>query len=310
MLGPRLAANQEYLNNWVEFQLAGMDVIKLPAMFAKKQSAACKRTREAVLAAICEEMRLQEEEGVEECLPAMMARTSFKSSGSIYGSTRAAFSVFSFIFATIANTNATAMMCVVDIIASKRITAEATAAVDALDGCFDSRNLTERAPYLDSCLMEVLRLYAPPVHIRKAVVDLTMDKAFPGGVEEADIGRVIVPKGGYICISPYLRHRDPDLYPEPEKFLPERNMENGKCVGSSAKFSFLTFGQGRHYCLGKALAELEVKLFICALFDRYRISIEEDHCSTQLPVAARQLSWFTFGVVLPKKPVTLRYERK
>ena len=63
---------------------------------------------------------------------------------------------------------------------------------------------------------------------------------------EVDGGRI--PAGRMVLYSPYLTHRDPDLWPRPAAFRPER------FDGPLPAWGYLPFGAGERSCLGAALA--------------------------------------------------------
>lgn len=61
----------------------------------------------------------------------------------------------------------------------------------------------------------------------------------------------IIPKGMSIVIPVSGLHNDPNIYPEPEKFDPERfSKEN---IATRAPYTFLPFGEGPRMCIGKIL---------------------------------------------------------
>lgn len=105
-------------------------------------------------------------------------------------------------------------------------------------------------PYAEAVFRETLRLH-PPVSrdVRRAVAD------FPLG------GRT-VPKGTKVAIPIGLLSRDPQQYPEPDSFRPERWL--GRQEGPSA-FEMVQFGGGTHFCLGYHLAWMEIVAFAVAL---------------------------------------------
>jgi cytochrome P450 len=62
-------------------------------------------------------------------------------------------------------------------------------------------------------------------------------------------------------------HADPQLYPEPEAFRPDRFL-----AAPPDSYAYIPFGGGAHRCLGAALATLELELFIEALVDQVELA--------------------------------------
>jgi unspecific monooxygenase len=103
--------------------------------------------------------------------------------------------------------------------------------------------------YLDATIRESLRVRT----ILPIVVRLTK-RAFTAGGRE-------YPPGVVLCPCSHLVHRRPDLYPEPEKFLPERFLER-----KYAGHEWFPFGGGNRTCLGMAFALYEMKVVLATLF--------------------------------------------
>lgn len=62
-------------------------------------------------------------------------------------------------------------------------------------------------------------------------------------------------------------HRDPQLYPQPEAFRPERFLD-----GQPDSYAYIPFGGGAHRCLGAALATLELELFLETIAQRFDLA--------------------------------------
>jgi len=100
-------------------------------------------------------------------------------------------------------------------------------------------------PYLEAVCLETLRLCPIAPYIAR---DLRTPFAV-GGYE--------LPAGTGLAVSIIGIHRRPELYPEPERFAPDRFLGR-----SYAPSQFLPFGGGARRCVGAALAMLELKLVL------------------------------------------------
>lgn len=79
-----------------------------------------------------------------------------------------------------------------------------------------------------------------------------------------------IPKGKAVFYSPYLTHRDPALFDNPNAFEPER--WDPERPGRKAKSSYLVgFGGGPRVCLGKAFALMQLSIMIASVVRRYRV---------------------------------------
>ncbi|MGN6275234.1 MAG: cytochrome P450 [Solirubrobacterales bacterium] len=114
--------------------------------------------------------------------------------------------------------------------------------------------LEREMPYLDMVLDEVLRLY-PPAWIgpRRAV-------------REFEFGGYTVPKGAYVNYCSWASHRIPEVFPEPEAFIPERFARERKAA--LPRGAYVPFGGGSRICIGKRFGQTEVKLVATKLLQR------------------------------------------
>ncbi len=85
--------------------------------------------------------------------------------------------------------------------------------------------------------------------------------------QEVTIGGWTFPPDVSLIANAYLLHHDPDIYPDPYAFRPERFV--GEKPGT---FTWIPFGGGRRRCIGAAFATLEMKTVLRAVFSRYRIA--------------------------------------
>ncbi|MGA9875847.1 MAG: cytochrome P450 [Solirubrobacteraceae bacterium] len=79
--------------------------------------------------------------------------------------------------------------------------------------------------------------------------------------KQVEIGGVSYPPGVVLIASAQLVHHDPNIYPEPRAFRPERFLESegGQAPGT---YTWLPFGGGRRRCLGASFAMLEMKIVL------------------------------------------------
>ncbi len=114
-------------------------------------------------------------------------------------------------------------------------------------------------PYLDMVLDETLRLYPPAwVGPRRAI-------------ENFDFGGYTVPAGAYVNYCSWASHRLPEVFPEPEAFIPERFTRERKAA--LPRGAYVPFGGGSRICIGKRFGQTEVKLVATMLLQRMRFEL-------------------------------------
>uniref|UniRef100_A0A672ITJ3 unspecific monooxygenase n=1 Tax=Salarias fasciatus TaxID=181472 RepID=A0A672ITJ3_SALFA len=121
--------------------------------------------------------------------------------------------------------------------------------------------------YLDCVVSECLRLYPPALRLERVAK------------ETVKINGVTVPKGMLVMVPVYALHRDPELWPEPEEFRPERFSKEKK--QHINPYSYLTFGIGPRNCLGMRFALAAVKLALVEILQSYSFSVCEE---TEIPL--------------------------
>ncbi len=139
--------------------------------------------------------------------------------------------------------------------------------------------------YLRATITEILRLR--PV-LPNAEPRLTK--------REVEIGGFRYPPGVVLMASAFLLHHDPELYPEPRAFRPERFLGT-----SPGTYTWIPFGGGRRRCLGASFAVQEMKVVLRAAVGRFEIEAASDR-----PEATRRRS-ITFS---PLGSTTVRLRRR
>ena len=117
--------------------------------------------------------------------------------------------------------------------------------------------------YVDAVVRETLR--------QRPVLPITARKL----TAPVAIGEWTFPKGWTLMPCVYLIHNDPDVYPEPERFRPERFLESD---GPSSRV-WLPFGAGPRHCIGSSLALMAVKVTLRTVLER--AEIEPDRAESE-----------------------------
>ncbi|NXE89308.1 CP3A9 protein, partial [Menura novaehollandiae] len=138
--------------------------------------------------------------------------------------------------------------------------------------------------YLDMTVNETLRLY--PLGGR---LERTCKK-------DVEINGVTIPKGTVVTIPPYVLHRNPEYWPNPEEFRPERFTKENK--ESMDPYTYLPFGAGPRNCIGMRFALLTLKVAIASLLQHFTFQTCKE---TQIPM---KLS--SQGLLTPEKPIILK----
>ncbi|MGL6343427.1 MAG: cytochrome P450, partial [Waterburya sp.] len=111
--------------------------------------------------------------------------------------------------------------------------------------------------YLEQVIKEVMRII-PPV-----------GGGFREVIETFEFGGYQIPKGWVVQYQIAQTHKDEELYPESDRFNPERFAPN-QAVDKQASFGYIPFGGGLRECLGKEFARLEMRLFASKLLQNYQ----------------------------------------
>lgn len=113
--------------------------------------------------------------------------------------------------------------------------------------------------YTERVLKEAMRLYPPAWTIgREAAEDL-------------EVGGVHIPKGAQLLLSPWVVHRDPRWFPNPEGFDPDRWAP--EVSGALPRYAYFPFGGGPRTCIGSHFAMMEATLLLAVIAQRYRIEL-------------------------------------
>ncbi len=139
--------------------------------------------------------------------------------------------------------------------AAQQLHAEVDAAGRDRPGYDDLGNLT----YTRRAIDETLRLYPPGwLLTRRSVAPDT-------------IGEFWLPGGTEVLISPYLVHRHPALWTDPDRFDPDRFLPD--VASGRNRFAYLPFGLGPRACIGEHLALVEMHAHVAMLARRFTLEL-------------------------------------
>ncbi|XP_067139926.1 cytochrome P450 3A7-like isoform X2 [Centruroides vittatus] len=144
-------------------------------------------------------------------------------------------------------------------------------------------NAISKMKFLDQVISESLRLYSPSV----TFVTRTTNR----DIEYKDY---IIPKGLGIQVALWSLHHNPEYWPEPEKFMPERFSSENK--SKIQPMSYQPFGSGPRNCIGMRFAQLEIKMAIARIIKSYKLITEEK----ELKIA------YSFGTSHPKHGIKIK----
>jgi len=117
-------------------------------------------------------------------------------------------------------------------------------------------------PELEMVLEETLRMY-PPAWIGPR-----------RSVEPFEFEGVRVPGGAYVNYCSWASHHLPDVFPDPERFCPERFSAGER--GKIPKGAYIPFGGGSRTCIGMRFGQLEVRTIATLILSRFTLELPAD----------------------------------
>jgi cytochrome P450 len=118
-------------------------------------------------------------------------------------------------------------------------------------------------PYTRMVIEEAMRLYPPAWGFSRQAV----------GAD--NLGGYPLAAGWLVFIIPFVMHRHPAYWPDPERFEPERF--SAEQTAARPKFVYIPFGAGPRQCIGNQFAIIEAHLILATLAQRYRLELVPGH---------------------------------
>lgn len=160
-----------------------------------------------------------------------------------------------------------------------------------LDGRLPNLHDLPNLPYTRAVLDETLRLFPPAWGFGREPR------------EDVVVGGIAIPKGTQVVVCPWVMHRDPQFFAEPERFWPERWLTQA----APPRFAYMPFGAGPRVCIGRHFALAEAMIILAVILQH-----AEPELVTQLPTElgpsadpARDL--MASVTLRPRRPVLLRF---
>ncbi|MFD6275143.1 cytochrome P450 [Streptomyces sp. NPDC060209] len=133
----------------------------------------------------------------------------------------------------------------------RRLRAELAAVCENRTLRFDD---LEELPYARQVLQEAVRKYGPAWMVTRTAT------------RDIDLGDHSIPEGADVVWSPYLHQHDPEYFPDPDTFDPDRW---GPGSAATIRGAFLAFGDGRRKCIGENFAWAELHIILAAILQTW-----------------------------------------
>ncbi|XP_049963613.1 probable cytochrome P450 6a13 [Schistocerca serialis cubense] len=172
----------------------------------------------------------------------------------------------------------------------KRLQEEVDATMQKNDGQLTYEAISEMS-YLDKVVSETLRMYPPGAILARKC---TRRYKFPDGGPELE-------EGATVFVPVYGLHNDPQYFPEPQRFNPERFSEEEKA--ERHPYVYLPFGEGPRNCIGMRLGLLQTKIGLAYLMSKYEVQ----RCDQT--VVPMEFNPFSF-VMMPISGIQLRLSNR
>ncbi|TGO81688.1 hypothetical protein BPOR_1052g00020 [Botrytis porri] len=194
-----------------------------------------------------------------------------------------------FIIAGTDTTTMTLTFLIYNILKNKEVQRQLEDEVSTLADDFECKDV-EGLPFLNAVIDEGLRLWG--------AASGSLPRSIPQ--EGAEIDGYLLPGSMTVSTQTYTIHRDPEIFPEPERFDPQRWLGP---KSDDFKSAYNPFGAGTRTCIGMHLAKMEIYLILVLIFKEckgLRIASTQDDAGMEIE------NFFVIGSKGHKCLVTMR----
>ena len=121
----------------------------------------------------------------------------------------------------------------------------------------------ENIPYMEAVMKEALRIHPG--------IGLLLERHVPKG--GAEICGKYIPGGTIVGVNAWATHHDPEVFPEPDKFIPERWTDSSVEKKAEMERSFFAFGAGPRTCIGRYISFIEIQKVITELLRHFEVTL-------------------------------------
>ncbi|XP_043947048.1 probable cytochrome P450 6d5 [Drosophila biarmipes] len=139
--------------------------------------------------------------------------------------------------------------------------------------------------YLEACILETTRKYPALPFLNRVC---TQDYPVPDS-------KLVIKKGTPVIISLLGMHLDPENFPEPFSYKPERYLDENKDFNQAA---YMPFGEGPRMCIGARMGKVNVKIAIAKILSNFDVEIRKEKAELEFDINGASL--------MPKYGVPIR----
>lgn len=178
---------------------------------------------------------------------------------------------FTFYVAGFETSSTTMSFCLYELAKNKHILSKVQKEIDQILNRHDSEwnyDALQEMTYLENCIDETLRKYPPLPILQRICVSK---------YKHPETGIIIEP--GTLVVLPIIGiHRDPQLFEQPMKFIPERFTDLKSA--DTLKRAYYPFGDGPRTCIGTRMGKLMTKIGLAIILAKYHIELGQAHNGT------------------------------